>query len=118
MLDAKYEKANLRAFFKDNCTHLSVPEQKVLPKLLEDFEELFDGMLGDWDCEKVSLQLKEGAQPFHGRPFPIPKKHVKTTKMEIQILCNLGVLKMARRFPMVLANIYNTQERHHSTSCQ
>ncbi len=60
---------------------------------MQDFEELFDGTLGDWDCTPVSLQLKEGAQPFHGRPFPIPKKHVETLKKEIQRLCDLGVLK-------------------------
>ena len=59
-----------------------------MPKLLQEFEELFDGTLGDWDCNPVSLQLKKGAQPYHGRPFPIPKKHV-----EIQQLCDLGVLK-------------------------
>ena len=39
------------------------------------------------------LQLKEGAQPYHGRPFKISKKHVETLKKEIKRLCNLGVLK-------------------------
>ncbi len=62
-------------------------------KLLQEFEELFDGTLGDWDCNPVSLQLTKGAQPYHGRPFPIPKKHVETLKKEIQRLCDLGVLK-------------------------
>ena len=62
-------------------------------KLLQEIEELFDGTLGDWDCNPVLLQLKEGAQPYHGRLFPIPKKHVETLKKEIQRLCNLGVLK-------------------------
>eukprot|EP00804_Cyclotella_cryptica_P008830 CCRYP_013047-RA/>CCRYP_013047-RA protein AED:0.47 eAED:0.47 QI:0/0/0/0.66/0/0/3/0/220 len=49
--------------------------------------------LGDWDCKPVSLQLKEGARPYHGRPFPIPKNHVETIKREVQRLCDLGVLK-------------------------
>jgi hypothetical protein len=93
ILDAKYEKANLRAIVTDNYTHLSNPEQKTLLELLQEFEELFNGTLGDWDCKPVSLQLKEGAQPYHGRPFPIPKKHVETTKWEVQRLCDLGVLK-------------------------
>jgi hypothetical protein len=93
ILDAKYEKANLRAIVTDNCTHLSNPEQTKLLELLQEFEELFNGTLGDWDCKPVSLQLKEGAQPYHGRPFPIPKKHVETTKREVQQLCKLGVLK-------------------------
>eukprot|EP00804_Cyclotella_cryptica_P005789 CCRYP_000098-RA/>CCRYP_000098-RA protein AED:0.35 eAED:0.59 QI:0/0/0/1/1/1/2/0/492 len=93
ILDAKYEKADLRAIVKDNCTHLSGPEQARLLELLQDFEELFSGKLGDWDCKPVSLQLKEGAQPYHGRPFPIPKKHIEITKREVQRLCDLGVLK-------------------------
>jgi hypothetical protein len=93
-LHAKYEKANLRAITKEEClNHLSATEMNKLLKLLKEFEELFDGTLGDWDCNPVSLQLKEGAQPYHDRPFPILKKHVKTLKKEIQRLCDLGVLK-------------------------
>ena len=49
--------------------------------------------LGDWDCKPVSLQLQEGAQQYHGRPFPTPKKHLDDTKKEIQRLCDLGVLQ-------------------------
>ena len=82
------------AITKDECLNgLSATEKDKLLKLLQEFEELFDGTLGDWDCNPVLLQLKEGAQPYHGRPFPIPKKHVETLKKEIQRLCNLGVLK-------------------------
>ena len=91
MLNMK--KADLRAIVTDNCTYLSNPEQAKILELLQEFEELFTGTLGDWDCKPVSLQLKEGAQPYHGRPFPIPKKHVETTKQEVQRLCDLGVLK-------------------------
>ena len=73
--------------------HSSDPEKQSLPELIHEFEELFDGTLGDWDCEPVSLQLKEGAKPYHGRPAPIPKKHMEITKKEIQRLCDLGVLQ-------------------------
>jgi hypothetical protein len=94
ILDTKYEKANLRAITKEECLkHLSATEKDKLLKLLQEFEELFDGTLGDWDCNPVSFQLKEGAQPYYGRPFPIPKKHVETLKKEIERLCDLGVLK-------------------------
>ena len=88
------EKANLRAISKEEClNHLSATEKDKLLNLLQEFEELFDSRLGDWDCKPVSFQLKEGAQPYHGRPFPIPKKHVEALKKEIQRLCNLEVLK-------------------------
>ncbi len=91
--DAKYDKANIREIKQDCLNHLSATYKDKLLNLLQEFEELFDGTLGDWDCKPVSLQLKEGAQPYHGRPLPIPKKHVDTLKKEIQRLCNLGVLK-------------------------
>eukprot|EP00804_Cyclotella_cryptica_P030421 CCRYP_008508-RA/>CCRYP_008508-RA protein AED:0.37 eAED:0.42 QI:0/0/0/1/0/0/3/0/445 len=45
ILDAKYEKADLRAIVRDNCTHLSGPEQTRLLELLQEFEELFSGKL-------------------------------------------------------------------------
>ena len=77
----------------DNCKHLSVPDQEKLLKLLTEFEDLFDGTLGDWDTEPVSLKLKAGAKPYHGRPFPTPKAHKETFKKEVQRLCELGVLK-------------------------
>ncbi len=84
ILDAKYGKANLRDIVKNNCTHLSIPEQSSLLELLQDFEVLFDGTLGDWDCEVVSLQLREGAQSYHGHLFPIPKKHLDVTKRKFK----------------------------------
>ena len=54
ILDAKSEKADLRAI-TNNCTHLSDPETQSLLELLQEFEELFDETLGDWDYEPVSL---------------------------------------------------------------
>jgi hypothetical protein len=64
ILDAKYEKANLRVITEEEClNHLSATEKDKLLKLLQEFEELFDVTLGDWDCKPVSPQLKEGTQP-------------------------------------------------------
>ena len=93
ILDAKYEKADLNAVVADNCKHLSVPDQEKLLKLLTEFEDLFDGTLGDWGTEPVSLKLKEGVKPYLGRPFPTPKAPKETLKKEVQMLCELEVLK-------------------------
>ena len=60
--------------------------------------------LGDWECNPVSLQLKEGAQPYHGRLFPIPKKHVEILNMDIQRLCDLEVLNWQADFKWALPN--------------
>jgi len=93
ILDAKYEKADLPKVVQDNCAHLSQNQQRDLLKLLQDFEELFDGTLGDWQTEPVSLQLKPGAKPYHGKPFPIPRVHKDTLKKEVERLVEIGVLK-------------------------
>ncbi len=50
-------------------------------------------MLGDWKLLPVSFELKEGAKPYHGRPYPIPKIHKATLMKEIDRLILIGVLK-------------------------
>eukprot|EP00804_Cyclotella_cryptica_P026180 CCRYP_009767-RA/>CCRYP_009767-RA protein AED:0.33 eAED:0.33 QI:0/0/0/1/0/0/3/0/304 len=70
ILDAKYKKADLQSVVSTNCTHLSRQDQNKLLEFLTEYEELFDGTLGHWNTEPVSLELKEGAKPYHGRPFP------------------------------------------------
>jgi hypothetical protein len=47
------------------------------------YEELFNGTLGDWKTQPVSFELKEGARPYHGRPYPVPKVHKQTTKKNL-----------------------------------
>ena len=93
ILDAKYEKADLQAIVKDNCTHLNSTHQEKLLAILKSFEMLFDGTLGDWNTEPVSFELKEGMKPYHGRAFPVPKIHKDTLIKEVQRLVKLGVLE-------------------------
>ena len=93
ILDAKYEPADLDEVVRTQCTHLTSDERQMLLELLQNYDELFDGTLGDFKTEPVKLELKEGAKPYHGRPFPIPHIHLKTLKKEIQRLCDLGVLE-------------------------
>ena len=73
ILDAKYEKADLNAVVTENCNHPRVPDQEKLLKLITELGDLFDGTLGDWDTGHVSRKLKEGAKPYHGRPFQLQK---------------------------------------------
>ena len=48
ILDANYKKADFPAVVKI-CTHLSQHKQNELLKVLQEFEDLFDGTLGDWN---------------------------------------------------------------------
>ncbi len=91
-MDAKYDK-DLPSIVKNNCMHLSTSQRNLLLALLHNFEELFDGTLGDWKLPPVSFELKEGVKPYHGRPYPIPKIHKATLMKEINCLISIGVLK-------------------------
>ena len=93
ILDAKYEKADLPAIIRDNCSHLKPSEREKLLSVLLKFESLFDGTLGDWNLPPISFELKEGTTPYHGRPYPIPQIHKATLMKEIDRLCSIGVLE-------------------------
>ncbi len=73
--------------------YLSLQDKNKLLELLKEFEELFDGTLGDWRTEPVSFELKEGAKPYHDRPYPVPNMCKQTTIKELNRLCELGVLE-------------------------
>jgi hypothetical protein len=47
ILDAKYEKADLRSVVDEHCKHLPVQDRNKLLDLLKEFEDLFDSTLGD-----------------------------------------------------------------------
>ena len=47
ILEATYEKADLQSVVRDNCKHLVLHEQNELLDLLTEYEDLFDGTLGD-----------------------------------------------------------------------
>jgi hypothetical protein len=48
ILDAKYEKADLPAIIRENCSHLTASNRENLLSVLLKFKLLFDGTLGDW----------------------------------------------------------------------
>ena len=47
ILYAKYEKADLPKIIEENCEHLNVNEKNSLLRALLNFEDLFDGSLGE-----------------------------------------------------------------------
>ena len=89
----KHALADLNAVIQV-CRHLMEDEKSQLHALLCKYEHLFDGTaLGTWNNEPYNIKVKEGAKPYHSRPFPIPKIHERTLKVELGRLVKLGVLK-------------------------
>jgi len=96
ILDAKYAPADLDEIVRQ-CVHLAEEAQMMLKTSLKKYEHLFDGTLGVWNDEPYNIELKEGAKPYHSRPFPVPKIHEQTLKLELKRLCEVGVLKKVNR---------------------
>jgi hypothetical protein len=86
----------------------------MLLSLLLDFESLFDGTLGDWNRPPVSIEMKDGAKPYHGRPYPIPQIHKATLMKDIDRLMGIGVLKRQLSSQWAISDIYNPKEGHDS----
>jgi hypothetical protein len=45
----------------------------------------------------LKVKLKPDATPYHARAYPIPHKYVDTLKLEVECLCDIGVLKKVNR---------------------
>ncbi len=57
------------------------------------YRHLFDGTLGSWRSEPYNIKLSDNIRLYHAKPFPIPRVHEQTLKVEPQRLCDIGVLK-------------------------
>jgi hypothetical protein len=77
-LDTKYEKADLPAIVRENCSHLQASDNEKLLSMW------FDGILGDLNLPPVSFELEKGMKPYHGRPYPILHKHKSILMKEIK----------------------------------
>ena len=61
--------------------------------MLQEFEELFDGALGEWNTSPTTPKLKYGASPVHGRAYPVSMVRKNVFRKEVNHLEQLGVLK-------------------------
>jgi hypothetical protein len=64
-----------------------------LLSILHKYQHLFDGSLGTWNAKPYNIELKPDAEPYHSRPFLVPKIHEATLKIELECLTKAGVLK-------------------------
>jgi hypothetical protein len=91
--DNTYSRTDLLRLTKDQ-KHLSAEEQDLLYKVLGQFEDRFQGQLGEWPDEEITAELKKDATPYHcGKPIRIPHVHLGTLKKEVQRLIDTGVLE-------------------------
>ena len=60
--------------------------------MLLEYKDLFDGGIGEWKTDPISLELKPWATPCHGKPYPVTVKNKQKFKQEVERLEKLGVL--------------------------
>jgi hypothetical protein len=75
ILNAEYKPAILDDVIK-TCENLHVEEQHQLKTLLQKYEHLFDGTLGQFNMEtvQISLQLMDpNCKPIHARTYTVPR---------------------------------------------
>ena len=58
---------------ENQCQHLTMTQRNELLKLLQTFEELFDGTLRPWKTDPVDSDTKEDVRPIWSRPYAVPK---------------------------------------------
>jgi hypothetical protein len=68
----KHVPANFDDVIK-TCKNLHVEKQHQLKRLLQKYEHLFDGTLGEFHMEPISLQLMDpNCKPIHARAYTVP----------------------------------------------
>jgi hypothetical protein len=98
ILDADYSKVEMDEHV-DSLDYLSTEERKELLATLKCFPTLFGGGLGRLKIDPIHLELKEGARPYHAKPFSIPHAYEKTTRKEIERFEQLGIWKRVDSSP-------------------
>jgi hypothetical protein len=112
IIESKYCPADLTKIVEE-CTHLDKTEQRQLLKLLQKFEDLFDGTLGTWknDPEDLERSMDPKVKPFHAKPYPVPYSQEKRLKEEISCLCLYGVLRKINNSEWACPNVHNCKTR-------
>ena len=90
MLNSTYVKIDFKQI-ADNSTQLNSEEITQLLRLLKDFEEFFDGTLGDWATEPANLDIKPGYKPLNSKYYPVPRINKENFRKKIKCLVEIGV---------------------------
>ena len=93
ILDAKYEKADLRKVMIDQCQHLSPSKWESLLNILKRFEDVLGGSLGTCNTVPVDLELKDDMKPVCLWQYPVLRVYESIFRKEVERLVKLGVIE-------------------------
>jgi hypothetical protein len=95
ILDAEYKPSSLDDVI-NTCENLHVDEQHQFKTLLHKYQHLFDGTLGEFNMEPISLQLMDpNCKPIHAHAYTVPRsvEQQLLQSKEIVRLVDIGVLE-------------------------
>jgi hypothetical protein len=95
ILYAEYKPASLDDVIK-SCENLLVEEHHQFKILFQKYEHLFDGTLGEFYMEPISLQLMDtNCKPLHASTYTIPRSAEQQLQQckEVVRLVEIGVLE-------------------------
>ena len=90
ILDADYSAIDIDEYVEE-LHYLTKEIRNKLKTIFKKTPNIFKGGLGTLKIKPVDIELKVGAQPYHAKPFPIPKAYEQTTRKECQRFCEIGV---------------------------
>jgi Reverse transcriptase (RNA-dependent DNA polymerase)/Aspartyl protease len=102
ILDADYSNVDIDEYV-EGVNKLNGDQKLHLKRILKSHPKLFGGGLGELNVKPVHLELKQGAQPYHAREYPVPQVYEKTTRKEIDRLTDIGVLVKDHNSPWAAA---------------
>ena len=91
ILESAYAKAYLKQV-ANNATQLEAEERTQLISLLEYFEELFCGTLGECYKDPVNIGIDPGYKPFNSKYYTVPIINKYTVRKELKRLVEIRVL--------------------------
>ena len=90
ILEEDYSKIELKPHV-DSLSHLDSKQKKELLQILRQYPTLFGGGLGKLRIDTIRSELKEDAEPYHAKPFPVLKAFQETTRKEVKRFIKLGI---------------------------
>jgi hypothetical protein len=81
ILNADYSKVDINETV-DRLDNIDDDVPQKLKAILKKVPNVFKGGLGTLKIKPISLQLKPNAEPYHAKPFPMPKAYEQTTRKE------------------------------------
>ena len=82
ILNVKYSKADIKKPPQKGPLIL-IFKKEMSYTLLNKYECLFHGNICTWHGKPYDIKLKPDAEPYHGKPLPVPRIHELTFKQEL-----------------------------------